>query len=81
MAVTQELAHVALDDEVDQDIRIAGIFALSQRKDEGSVSTLMDIARTGEQAETRKSAMFWLAQSDDPRVVRFFEDVLLGRIR
>jgi hypothetical protein len=81
VAVTQELTDVVLADDEDQEIRNAAIFALSQRKDERSISTLMDIARTGEQAETRTSAMFWLAQSDDPSVVRFFEDVLLGRLR
>jgi len=25
----------------------------------------------------RKQAMFWLGQSNDPRAVKFFEDVLL----
>jgi hypothetical protein len=80
-AVTGELANVATDDEEEQEIRNAAIFALSQRDDEESVPALMEIARTGAESETRKTAMFWLAQSEDPRVVRFFEDVLLGRNR
>jgi hypothetical protein len=28
--------------------------------------------------KTRKAALFWLAQSDDPRVPSFFEKILLG---
>ena len=75
--VTDELADVATDGGEDQEIRNAAIFALSQRDDSESVPALMDIARTGAESETRKTAMFWLAQSEDPRVVRFFEDVLL----
>jgi hypothetical protein len=41
----------------------------------------MDLARTGDQADTRRTAMFWLAQSQDERVIEFFEEILLGRIR
>jgi hypothetical protein len=78
-AVTDELADVATDGGEDQEIRNAAIFALSQRDESESVPALMEIARTGAESETRKTAMFWLAQSDDPRVVPFFEDVLLGR--
>lgn len=80
-AVTSELSEVANDGGEDQEIRNAAIFALSQRDDAEAVPVLMEIARDGDEAETRKTAMFWLAQSDDPRVVRFFEDVLLGRRR
>lgn len=29
--------------------------------------------------ETRRSAMFWLAESEDERVYAFFEEILLGR--
>jgi hypothetical protein len=80
-AVTDDLSDVAMDESEDQGVRNAAIFALSQRDDDASVPVLMDIARTGDEAETRKQAMFWLAQSDDPRVIRFFEDILLGRSR
>ena len=43
------------------------------------VPILMDVATTAEDANTRRSAMFWLAQAEDPRVLDFFEEVLLGR--
>jgi hypothetical protein len=78
-AATGGLAQVALDDTEDQRIRDSAVFALSQRPEEEGVPILMEVARTADEAETRKSAMFWLAQSDDPRVVGFFEEVLLGR--
>ncbi len=29
--------------------------------------------------EVRKTAVFWLGRSDDPRVIGFFEEVLLGK--
>lgn len=74
---TEGLTALAKDDEEAQEIRDAAIFALSQRPADESVPILMDLARTGEQAETRKRAMFWLAQSDDPRVIMFFEELLL----
>jgi len=80
-AVTSKLAGVALDEDEDQEIRDAAIFALSQRSPDEAIPVLMELARAGEQAKTRRTAMFWLAQSDDERVVSFFESVLLGRSR
>lgn len=80
-AATSGIARVALDEDEDQDIRDAAIFALSQRPSEEGLPVLMELARTGEQADTRRSAMFWLAQSGDDSVIAFFEEILLGRIR
>lgn len=78
-AATEGLADVALDDDEDQDVREAAIFALSQRSPHEGVPILMEIARTAAQADTRETAMFWLAQSEDERVYDFFEEILLGR--
>ena len=80
-SATEGLAGVALDGDEDQEIRNSAIFALSQRSDDEAVPALMDVARNGDQAETRRTAMFWLAQSEDERVVAFFEEILLRRIR
>lgn len=80
-AATEELSDVALADDEEQEVREAAIFALSQRPENQAIGSLIEIARTAEQAESRKSAMFWLAQSEDERVVSFFEDILLGRRR
>jgi len=78
-AATEGLEGLARDDQEDQGVRDAAVFALSRRPAGESVPILMDLARTAERAETRKTALFWLAQSDDARVLPFFEDILLGR--
>lgn len=78
-AVTEGLAEVALDEDQDQDVREAAVFALSQRPNDEAVPILMEIARTARQVDTRRSAMFWLAQSKDERVYAFFEEILVGR--
>ncbi len=75
--VTAGLADVASDEDEEQSVRDAAIFALSQRPQSEGVPILMKLARTARQAETRRKAMFWLAQSHDPRVLDFFESVLL----
>jgi hypothetical protein len=80
-AATSGIAEVARDEDEDQDIRDAAIFALSQRPPDEGIPVLMDLARTGDQSDTRRTAMFWLAQSQDERVIEFFEEILLGRIR
>jgi hypothetical protein len=80
-AATAGLSGVALDQDEDQDVREAAIFALSQRPVDEAVPALIEVALTGDELGTRRTAMFWLAQSEDPRVVDFFEQVLLGRIR
>jgi len=77
--VTEGLAGVALDEDEDQDVREAAVFALSQRAPEEGVPILMEVAKTAREKETRESAMFWLAQSEDERVYAFFEEILLRR--
>jgi len=78
-AATEGLSDVALADNEEQEVRDAAVFALSQRPADEGVPVLMELARTAEQPKTRRTAFFWLAQSKDPRVVPFFEEILLGR--
>lgn len=78
-AVTGGLAEVARDEDEEDDVREAAVFALSQRPPDEGIPILMDLARTAEHAGTRRSALFWLAQYDDDRVPAFFEEILLGR--
>ncbi len=66
-------------EEEEQGVRNAAVFALSRRPDADAVPALMELARTAGEAETRRSAMFWLARSDDERVLPFFEQILLER--
>jgi hypothetical protein len=78
-AATEGLADVAMDDDEEQEVRDAAVFALSQRPTDEAVSFLMEVARTAPGLETRKSAMFWLAQTEDDRALDFFEEILLRR--
>lgn len=76
--IAEELGEVAADESEDQDVRDAAVFALSQRPPDESVPALMELVRTAPHSKTRRSALFWLAQVDDPAVVDFFEEILRG---
>lgn len=75
---TAGLASLAKDDGEDAEVRAAAVFALSQRPDEEGVPILMELAVTSRHAKVRESSLFWLAQSKDPRVLPFFESILMG---
>jgi len=68
----------SLIDRTDEEIEVrkAAVFALSQRRSDESVPALIRIARTNTDLRLRKQAMFWLAQTDDPRALQLFEDIL-----
>ncbi|MGD8413415.1 MAG: HEAT repeat domain-containing protein [Candidatus Latescibacterota bacterium] len=72
------LAQIVEDDDEDMEVREAAIFALSQGDGKRNADYLMRIARTNRHPQLRKSAIFWLAQCDDPEVLDFFEEILLG---
>lgn len=65
----------------DEDIAVKehAIFALSQLRGGQGVEPLIEIARRNPDARLRKKALFWLGQSDDPRVLQLFEDLLTKR--
>jgi len=66
----------AIENDPDTDVKKKAVFALSQMpKDEG-VPKLIEVAKTNHNREVRKQAMFWLGQSNDPRALEFFEQVL-----
>jgi hypothetical protein len=75
-AATRGLDSIARDDRGDIEVRKQAVFALSQRPSEEGVPALIQIARTNPHAELRKSALFWLGQSDDPRALALFEELL-----
>lgn len=50
--------------------------ALSQRSNDEGVPALIRIARTNPDPELRKTALFWLGQSEDPRALDLFEEIL-----
>jgi hypothetical protein len=66
----------AIENDPETDVKKKAVFALSQLpKDEG-VPKLIGVARKNRNKEVRKDAMFWLGQSNDPRALAFFEEVL-----
>ena len=66
----------AIENDPDTDVKKKAVFALSQLpKDEG-VPKLIEVAQTNRNREVRKQAIFWLGQSNDPRALAFFEQIL-----
>jgi hypothetical protein len=75
-AATRGLDSIARDTTGDLEVRKHAIFALSQRPASEAVPVLIDIARTNRHGELRKTALFWLSQSEDPRALALFEEIL-----
>jgi HEAT repeat protein len=72
-----EAITTAIDTDPDTDVKKKAVFALRQLPADEGVPLLIQVARTNKNPAVRKQAMFWLGQSQDPRAVRFFEEVLL----
>jgi hypothetical protein len=70
------LDSIVGDSSGDRDVRKQAVFALSQRSDNEGVPALLSIARTNPDPELRKTALFWLGQSEDPRALALFEEIL-----
>jgi hypothetical protein len=75
-AATKGLTDLVEDRNGDRDVREQAVFALSQRPHEEGVPALIRIARQNPDPELRKKAIFWLGQSDDPRALALFEELL-----
>jgi hypothetical protein len=66
----------AIEDDPETEVKTRAVFALSQLPHHEGVPILIDTARKNRNPAVRKQAMFWLGQSNDPRALAFFEDVL-----
>jgi HEAT repeat protein len=75
-AAARGLDSIAVDTTGDLEVRKQAVFALSQRPAEEGVPALIRIARTNRHGELRKAALFWLGQSEDPRALALFEEIL-----
>jgi HEAT repeat protein len=75
-AVDQALDSIASDDRSDREVRQQAVFALSQRSSAEAVPALIRVARTSRDPALRKTALFWLGQSEDPRALDLFEEIL-----
>lgn len=62
----------------DREIKDQMIFVLSQRgKDRTAVDKLFDIVRNEPDKELKKKALFWLTQTNDPRVTEMLSKILI----
>lgn len=77
--VVEPLRSVAVEEDGEQDVREAAVFALSQHQGADALPVLMELALEAPHPRTRRSALFWLAQRDDPEVADFLADVIMGR--
>ncbi len=73
---TAGLEEIVGDAALEREVRESAVFALSQRPNGEGVPALLLAARTDKDAKIRRSAIFWLGQSNDPRALAFFEEVL-----
>lgn len=78
-AATKDLQALVGDDALEREVRESAVFALSQRPRDEAVPALMEVARTNRDPRLRKSAIFWLGQTEDPRALAFFEELLTRR--
>jgi uncharacterized low-complexity protein len=75
-AAVKDLTDIVGDDSLDQDVREQAVFALSQQPRDVGVPALIEIARSNRDPRVRRRAFFWLGQTNDPRAVALFEEVL-----
>ena len=66
----------AIDNDPDTEVKKKAVFALQQLPSGEGVPMLIQVARNNRNPAVRKQAMFWLGQSNDPRALAFFEEVL-----
>lgn len=78
-AATKGLQELVDDADGDREVRKSAIFALSQRPKDESVPALLRIAKAHRDPEMRRSAIFWLGQSNDARALAYFEELLVSR--
>jgi hypothetical protein len=78
-AATRGLTELVDDASVELEVKESAVFALSQLRREDGVPALIRIARTHASPSVRKKALFWLGQSDDPRALALFEEILTER--
>jgi HEAT repeat protein len=75
-AATRGLTDLVDDGSADHEVRETAVFALSQRPRDEGVPALIRIARQNKDPDLRRKAIFWLGQSDDPRALSLFEELL-----
>lgn len=67
----------ALDEDPETDVKRRAVFALSQMPRDVGIPRLIELARSHRNIEVRRQAFLYLGQSNDPRALAFFSDILL----
>jgi len=75
-AATEGLDSLTRDSSIDREVQKQVVFALSQRPRDEGIPILIRVAKSHRDPEVRRDAMFWLGQSNDPRAIALFEEVL-----
>src|SRR5438094_8150709 len=75
-AATRGLTDLVDDGRQDREVRESEVFALSQRPRDEGVPALIRVARENKDPDLRRKAIFWLGQSDVPRALALFEELL-----
>ncbi|MGE3525068.1 MAG: HEAT repeat domain-containing protein [Gemmatimonadales bacterium] len=76
---TRGLSEIVDQDDEDREVKESAVFSLSQLPGDQGVPILIRVAKTNSDPRIRRSALFWLGQSDDPRALALFEEILAGR--
>jgi hypothetical protein len=66
----------AIADDPETEVKKQAVFALSQLPAEEGVPHLIGLARSHRNPAVREQAFFWLGESEDPRALAFFEEIL-----
>lgn len=73
---TRGLDSIVHDGRGELEVRKQAVFALSQRPADEGVPALIRIVRSSREPEIVRTALFWLGQSEDPRALTLFEEIL-----
>lgn len=77
-AVARELEAFVGEEPDDLEVREHAVFAISELPEAQAVPALIRIAKTNPHIGLRRAALFWLAESEDPRALQLFEELLTG---
>ena len=75
-AATKGLSDLVDDTSTDVEVKKSAVFAMSQLPHDDGVPALIRVARANKSPAVRKSALFWLGQTNDPRAIALFEEIL-----
>ncbi|MBK8002978.1 MAG: HEAT repeat domain-containing protein [Gemmatimonadetes bacterium] len=73
---TKGLDDLANDNDQNREVRESALFALSQQPASKGIPALIRVAKTSKDPKLRRTALFWLGQSEDPAAIRLFEEIL-----